>query len=329
MYSFIFSYHLSIKSYFRFDNSFIKLVRFIYTPNINYQKNILLFLIYTLSYDIIEHYNSMLYIFKRGLFMSKKTNECGVRNNFGYYDNRAKEIILKHPCLRKSEINEVYTWLDNAEDIKKLAIGIGSIENCVVDDTNNNLYNSAKEVLRKALAHSQAVDNQVLSNILPKLKNKSDLRNLSLKGYIFSDDEKAFTTLLQAIEQTKPLIYLDLTCCYLTDEQLIKLAETIAKTHIAYLVWPEPCMSKATASKVAEFFSSNHALTVLQGVPQSFQQIAQDNRNYLFRFVKNPSLISDEDKIIVKEYADSLRLGVAAEKQRLFDFEKSIEAVLS
>jgi len=260
--------------------------------------------------------------------MRQKVNECGIRNSFGYYDSRAKEIILKHPCLKKKDINDVYTWLDSASDLKKLAISIGSVENCVIDDTNNNLYSSARAVIYHTIAQTATIDNQILLNILPKLKNKSALKNIALKCYMFSNDDNLFNMLIQVIESLKNLIYFDLSGCYFKDEQLFTLAETISRSHIAHIVWPEPKMSDIVERKVMETLQHNRSLVVIQGVPLAFQKIAQDNRQYLFSLAKKPSLIGDKERAIMLEYANSLRLGIAYEKQCLFDLEKAIEAVL-
>ena len=60
-------------------------------------------------------------------------NECGSRNSFGYYDASAKEIILKRPCLKKQDLEEAYLWLDNSLELRKISIGIGSVEVFVAD----------------------------------------------------------------------------------------------------------------------------------------------------------------------------------------------------
>lgn len=261
--------------------------------------------------------------------MHQKVNECGIRNSFGYYDSRAKEIILKHPCLRKKDVNEAYAWLDSATDLKKFSSGIGSVENCVVDDTGNNLYSSARTVIQQTIAQTATIDNQILLNILPKLKNKPALRNIACKCYMFTNDDKLFEALLQVIADVSTLVYLDLSGCYFKDEQLLSLAETIAKTHIAHIVWPEPKMSEMVEKKVMETFKRNRSLVVMQGVPLAFQKIAEDNRAYLFAFAEKPSMIGDKEKAIIHEYADSYRLAIAFEKRCLFDLEKAIEAVLA
>ena len=67
--------------------------------------------------------------------MKTISNECGSRNNFGFYDTRAKEIVLTRPCTKKADINEVYVWLEDANELRKLSIGIGPVENFVADNT--------------------------------------------------------------------------------------------------------------------------------------------------------------------------------------------------
>ena len=87
-------------------------------------------------------------------------------------------------------------------------------------------------------------------------------------------------------------------------------------------------MSELVMKKIADKFKENRALVILQGVPLDFAKIAQDNRNWLFNLGRRPTLIGVKEAEQIKEYAASLRLGIAYEKQRLFDLEKSIEAVL-
>ena len=260
--------------------------------------------------------------------MRKYSNDCGARNSFGYYDARSKEIILKRPCFNKKDIEEVYVWLDEASDLRKFSIGIGAVENTVIDDTGDNLYAAARGVIRQNIMQTVNVDNSILKNILPRLKNVPDLRNLALKCYLFSEDKVMFDMLLHVIKKSKSLIYLDLSGCYFSDEQLLDLAEIISHTKIAHLIWPEPRMSELVMKKIADKFKENRALVILQGVPLDFAKIAQDNRNWLFNLGRRPTLIGVKEAEQIKEYAASLRLGIAYEKQRLFDLEKSIEAVL-
>ncbi len=261
--------------------------------------------------------------------MRKRTNECGVRNSFGYYDTRAREIVLKHPCLKKADIDDAYLWVEEADNLKKLSIGIGASENLVIDDNGDNFYGTARGVIRQGILRTQSIDNEILKNILIRLKNKPMLRNVALKCYMFSDDPELFDVLLQTLKMLKNLVYFDLSGCYFSDEQLLDLADIIANSHIAHLVWPEPRMSDLVMTKVAEKFNENRSLVVLHGVPLDFQKIAQANRTWLFSYGRRPTLIGEKEAAVIKEYADSLRLGIAYEKQRLFDLEKAIEAVLA
>ena len=259
----------------------------------------------------------------------RQSNNCGIRNNFGYCDYQAQEIILKHPCLNRDDINEVYTWLDDLSDLRKLSIGIGAVENCIVDDNGDTLYTTARGVIRHSLAQTSEVDNQILKNILFRLKNKKQLHNLALKCYLFAEDNELFDSLLQVIKSAKELIYLDLNGCYFSDEQLLDLGEVIAKTHIAHLGWPEPRLSEMIVDKIADQFRNNRSLVVMHGVPLEFQKIAQDNRLWLYGYARRPAMIGEAEKKLIHEYAASYRLGVAFDKQRLFDLEKTVEAVLA
>lgn len=261
--------------------------------------------------------------------MRKQDNDCGVRNHFGYYDAHAKEIVLKHPCLKKSDVNDAYAWLDEAEDLKKFSVGMGGVENIVKDDSETTLYGAARAAILQEISRTQAIDNDILKNMLPRLKNRKNLRNIALKCYVFSEDKILFDLLLRTIAETKSLVYLELTGSYFTDEQLIELSEVISRSHIAHLLWPEPRMSEMTMKKVKENLNSNKSLVVLRGVPIELQEIALRNRQWLFSLAKRPTLITDKEKDILLEYADSARIALAYEKQHLFDLEKAIEAVLA
>lgn len=261
--------------------------------------------------------------------MGKQDNDCGVRNHFGYYDAHAKEIVLKHPCLKKADVNDAYSWLDEAADLRKFSIGIGGIENIVEDDSGTALFGSARAAIFQEISHTQAIDNEILKNMLPRLKNKPNLRNIALKGYIFSEDKILFDLLLRTISDTKTLVYLELTGCYFTDEQLLELSEVISRSRISHLLWPEPRLSDLTIKKIKDNLNSNKSLVVLRGVPIELQEIALRNRQWLFSLAKRPTLITDKEKDILLEYADSARIALAYEKQHLFDLEKAIEAVLA
>lgn len=261
--------------------------------------------------------------------MRKQDNDCGVRNHFGYYDAHAKEIVLKHPCLKKADIEDVYAWLDEASDLKKFSVGIGGVENIVVDDSGTPLFGVARATILQEISRTQAVDNEILKNMLSRLKNKPNLRNIALKCYVFSEDKVLFDLLLQTIANTKTLVYLELTGCYFTDEQLVELSQVISRSHISHLLWPEPRLSDLTIKKIKENLESNKSLVVLRGVPMELQEIAFRNRQWLFGMAKRPTLITDKEKDILLEYADSARIALAYEKQYLFDLEKAIEAVLA
>lgn len=259
----------------------------------------------------------------------RQYNTCGIRNNFGYCDYHAKEIILKHPCLKKDDINDVYAWLDDIPDLRKLSIGIGLVDNCIADNNSDNLYTATRNVVRQSLAPTSEIDNQILKNILIRLKNQKMLKNLALKCYTFSSDTELFDDLLRVIVNAKELVYLDLSGCDFSDEQLLDLSEIISKSHIAHLVWPDPRISELLIEQITKKFMNNKSLVIMHGVPLAFQKIAQDNRQFLFSQARRPAMIGETEKNIILEYAASFRLGIAYEKQCLFDLEKTVEAVLA
>ena len=256
-------------------------------------------------------------------------NECGSRNSFGYYDASAKEIILKRPCLKKQDLEEAYLWLDNSLELRKFSIGIGSVEVFVADGNIGGLYTTARGMLKNSMMKNKYSDAEMLRNMLWRLKKKEKLRNLAVKCFIFNDDPVLFELLLDTIRGLGSLVYLDLTGCYFSDEQLADLADVISKTKIAYLVWPEPRMDKMVLGKVMRILEINRSLVVLSGVPMEMQKLAKNNRENLFALGKRPSMMSEEEEMIIREYGNSIQLAIAYEKEKLYNLEQTFMAILA
>ena len=256
-------------------------------------------------------------------------NECGSRNSFGYYDASAKEIILKRPCLKKQDLEEAYPWLDNSLELRKFSIGIGSVEVFVADGNIGGLYTTARGMLKNSMMKNKYSDAEMLRNMLLRLKKKEKLRNLAVKCFIFNDDPVLFELLLDTIRGLGSLVYLDLTGCYFSDEQLADLADVISKTKIAHLVWPEPRMDKMVLGKVMRILEINRSLVVLSGVPMEMQKLAKNNRENLFALGKRPSMMSEEEEMIIREYGNSIQLAIAYEKEKLYNLEQTFMAILA
>lgn len=256
-------------------------------------------------------------------------NECGSRNSFGYYDASAKEIILKRPCLKKQDLEEAYLWLDNSLELRKFSIGIGSVEVFVADGNIGGLYTTARGMLKNSMMKNKYSDAEMLRNMLLRLKKKEKLRNLAVKCFIFNDDPVLFELLLDTIRGLGSLVYLDLTGCYFSDEQLADLADVISKTKIAHLVWPEPRMDKMFLGKVMRILEINRSLVVLSGVPMEMQKLAKNNRENLFALGKRPSMMSEEEEMIIREYGNSIQLAIAYEKEKLYNLEQTFMAILA
>lgn len=256
-------------------------------------------------------------------------NECGSRNSFGYYDASAKEIILKRPCLKKQDLEEAYLWLDNSLELRKFSIGIGSVEVFVADGNIGGLYTTARGMLKNSMMKNKYSDAEMLRNMLLRLKKKEKLRNLAVKCFIFNDDPVLFELLLDTIRGLGSLVYLDLTGCYFSDEQLADLADVISKTKIAHLVWPEPKMDKMVLGKVMRILEINRSLVVLSGVPMEMQKLAKNNRENLFALGKRPSMMSEEEEMIIREYGNSIQLAIAYEKEKLYNLEQTFMAILA
>lgn len=256
------------------------------------------------------------------------SNECGSRNSFGFYDARAKEIVLTRPCTKKADIKEVYLWLDSADDLQKLSIGIGAVEHMVMDNSANGLYAAARSTIKKQIIQNTAADNEILRNVLSRITGKDNLRKLNLRCFIFSEDFTLFELLLTVIKSLKSLVYLDLTGCYFSDDQLIDLARVISELHIASLIWPEPRMTQLVLDQVVRAFSTCRALVVVRGAPAEIEKIAESNRQWVFRTVDRPSLLGEKEYALIREYAQTFRFAVAFERDRMLQYEKTIEGVL-
>lgn len=261
--------------------------------------------------------------------MKPLINESGARNSFGYYDSVAREIVLKRPCSRKVDLQEAYEWIRQSNDLRKLSIGIGALENIVLGDPKDALYDVARSTIKQSVLAQAGADAAILENALVRLVEKDSLRNLSLKCFSFSENQSLFDLLVKTIKEKTSLVYLNLTGCFFSDEQLIVLASVIANTNIASLVWPEPRMTPLLLSKVVDAFKENKSIVVVQGAPLEVSAIVEGNRGYLLAKGRFPSLMTGDDVSVLRQYAESVRIAIAYEKQRLYDMEKSLEAAIA
>ena len=261
--------------------------------------------------------------------MKPLINESGARNSFGYYDSIAREIILKRPCSRKVDLQEAYEWIRQATNLRKLSIGIGAIENIMLGDPKDALYDAARNTIKQTVLSQSSADAAILENALVRLVEKDSLRNLSLKCFSFSENQSLFDLLVKTLKERTNLVYLNLTGCFFSDEQLIVLANVIANSNIASLVWPEPRMTPLLLSKVVDIFKENKSVVVVQGAPLELSTIVEDNRFYLLSKGRYPSLMTNDDAAVLRKYAESVRIAIAYEKQKLYDLEKALEATIA
>lgn len=259
--------------------------------------------------------------------MSSFSNDCGARNNFGFYDFRANEIYLTRPCTIRADIKEAYTWFDSLPNLKKLTIGIGAVEQTVVN-ANNSLYSVARATIYKDVIQNTTLDAEVLKNILAHLKNKNKLRTLNLRCYIFSEDAELFNMLLNTIQQLPSLVHLDLTGCYFSNDQLIGLARAISESHIASLIWPEPRMPQLILDQVTRALSSCHSITKIEGAPSEIEQIVAANRKWVYTNLSKPESLTDKEREIIREYRESFRIAIAHQREYMLNLEKTLEGIL-
>ena len=267
--------------------------------------------------------------FYRRKYMANEVNECGCRNGFGYYDCVVKEVVLKRPCKRKADLKEAYDWIDGDNEIRKISIGIGGVEKFVQENSSPALYVSAREVIKQNALKTAVIDAEILENILVRIEGREALRNLSMKCFLFADNENLFNLMIKTVKTLKNLVYLDFTGCYFTDEQLIDLADVVSSLHVAHLVWPEARMSPMVLEEVVKRLESNKAITVVRGAPLELGVIAAKNREWIFEIGRHPSRITDAEAVLLKEYINSVRIAIAFEKQKLFDIEKALEGAMA
>lgn len=261
--------------------------------------------------------------------MKPLINETGARNSFGYYDSIAREIVLKRPCSRKVDLQEAYEWIRQATTLRKLSISIESVENIVIDDPKDSLFDTARNTIKQSVLSQSNADAAILENVLVRLAEKDNLRNLSLKCFSFSENQSLFDLLIKTLKERTGLVYLNLSGCFFSDEQLIALANFIANSKIASVVWPEPRMTPMLLAKVVDVFKNNKSVVVIQGAPLEISSIVETNKAYLLSKGNYPSLITNDDASVLKEYAESVRIAIAHEKQRLYDVEKALEAIIA
>lgn len=261
--------------------------------------------------------------------MANEINECGCRNGFGYYDCVVKEVVLKRPCRRKADLTEAYEWIDCDSDLRKISIGIGGVEQFVQENNSPALYKSAREVIKQNALKTAMIDVEILENILVRIEGRDKLRNLSMKCFLFADNDNLFNLMLKTVKTLKNLVYLDFTGCYFTDEQLVDLADVISSMRVAHIVWPEARMSPMVLEEVVKRLQTNKAITVIRGAPMELTAIAESNRAWIFEVGRHPSRITDKESDLLKEYVDSVRIAIAYEKQVLFDIEKTLEGAMA
>lgn len=257
------------------------------------------------------------------------SNECGSRNAFGYFDACAKEIILKRPCLKKQDASDVYFWLDSCDDLQKFALGIGGVEVFLSDSNTPSLYSAAKDLLKQSLTKTKTLDADILNNLLLRLKNHKKLRNLALKCVIFNDDEVLFKNFIDLVSSLKHLVYLDLTGCFFSENQLIQLAQILAQSTVAHIVWPELSLSPMVLDNILKTLKDNKSLVVISGAPAEMKLLAKANRDFWFAFGRFPDQLSENDEKLIKKHKDSIILAFAFEKEKLFNLEKTFMAILA
>ena len=262
--------------------------------------------------------------------MNVATCDSSVKNSFGYYDPNSKEIVLKRPCSKKSDWEEALVWFDAAllNGLDKFSIGIGAVESFVADDSRDGMYLSAREIIKQTVDKSKYSDNEMLNKILSKLKGYKELKNIGLKCFSFSDDEALFELFISVVKNQDSLVYLDLTGCYFNNVQLGILAEVVANSYIAHLVWPEPRVGGDLLNKILVSFEKSMSLVIVRGAPEEIVNIAKKNRDILFGLIKRPVLINENDIARLKKYKNSVRLAIGYEKQKIREMEKTLEGIL-
>lgn len=260
--------------------------------------------------------------------MSQVNNECGTRNGFGYYDSQTQEIVLKRPCVKKADLDDVYLWIDQAVALRRISVGIGSADRFIESANGSDLSCSSKEILENVLGKYSSSDSEILHEVMTRITGKEKLRNVIFRCCLFKEDARLFAALLEMIKSLPALVYLDLTGGCFTEEQLVDLADAISQTKAAHVLWPEPKMKPDTIRRVSEKLSQMKTLVVLRGVPEELADIAARNRKEFFELAKTPGEVTIEAARYLRENVDPVLLAIAYEKDRLYELEKVISGVL-
>ena len=259
--------------------------------------------------------------------MKPFTNECGSRCDFGYYDRVLKEIVLERPCLKRTDLELIYTWLEEDAPLRRFSIGLGPAEVFSNESNSNAVYAMAKGVFKNTVSKIKQSDTEMLHNYFIRLRNKKTLRNLCLKSFMFYDDEELFDDLLETIKSFDHLVFLSLAGCFFSEEQLIMLAEVISDTTLSNLVWPEQHMSIPTLKRVSMSLARNQTLVAISDSPAELKAIAERNRKELLSLGMRNRMLNDDEIAKIKENKDSIRLAITYERDLIGEMEKTFEGV--
>lgn len=260
--------------------------------------------------------------------MRKVINDCGSKTPFGYYDVYAHEIVIRRPNLKKKDVAEAIQWVEDCPDLRKFSIVLTPAIAFCNDCGNNALYLTARAAAQEQISANGAMDALLLTKLLPLLETKNKLTSLTLRCLIFKGDEALFSLLCNTIRNINELVYLDLSGCFFDDRQLVKLAEVLAQTSVAHLVWPDALVSDEVEEQVAEKLASDTNLIVVSNAPKELRSVASKNRKIFLRFGECPEEITDEIVYFLRQHKQSLILALAYEKDRLCQVEKTLMSII-
>ncbi|MBR5154492.1 MAG: hypothetical protein IKW58_02070 [Alphaproteobacteria bacterium] len=262
--------------------------------------------------------------------MTSIITENGYKNGVGFFDRVSKQIVIKHPCVRKKEAQEVFAWIEEAKTtgLKSFIVGVGMMDNFLDCNEEDNIYNVSRELVRGVVEKTKSVEAAFLLEVLVRLDKCAELEKLSLKCVGFNEHPAVFEMLLKNIRVLKSLRCLELNGSFFGAEQLVDLADFVSRTSIARIVWPEVQLDEDVVSIIARKFDENIALVDATFAPLELRKIAKRNRRRFFKFMYNSMSLSEEDVRLIKEYKDSAYYALNYEYQKLADMNKTLGGIL-
>lgn len=251
--------------------------------------------------------------------MTSIITESGYKNSVGFFDRVAKQLVIKHPCTRKKDAQEVYAWIEKAKTtgLRSVAISVGMLDGFFDENSDGYIYDATREMVHGIVDKTKSVEAAFLIEVFVRLEKCVDIEDLTFKCISFKEHVAVFEMLLKNIRVLKKLRCLDLKGSFFDSEQLVDLADFVSRTKVAKIVWPDTKLDDETVSVIADKLEANVGLVDLSGAPVGLRKIAKRNRRRFFKFLHDTSKLTDSEALMLKEYKDSVSGAIAYERKKL------------